>query len=72
MQVFLESLKVVPEWLVQQIYLYSNTALVVLSAFVLLVAGLTVFQCRRAWKSYSSKKNLLKELSEHFPPLQGS
>mgnify|MGYP005646982483 CR=1 FL=1 len=50
MQVFLESLKVVPEWLVQQIYLYSNTALVVLSAFVLLVAGLTVFQCRRAWK----------------------
>ena len=34
MQVFLESLKVVPEWLVQQIYLYSNTALAVLSAFV--------------------------------------
>ena len=49
MQVFLESLKVVPEWLVKQIYLYSNTALVVLSAFVLLVASLTVFQCRRAW-----------------------
>ena len=51
MQVFLESLKVVPEWLVQQIYLYSNIALVVLSAFDLLVAGLPVFQCRMAWKS---------------------
>ena len=72
MQVFLESLKVVPDWLVQQIYLYSNTSLVVLSAFVLLLAGLTVFQCRMALKSYSSKKNLLKELSEHFPPSQGS
>ena len=33
MQVFLESLKVVPEWLVQQIYLYTNTTLVVLSTF---------------------------------------
>ena len=72
MQVFLEPFKVFSEWLVQQIYLYSNTALVVLSAFVLLVAGLRMFQCRRAWKSYSSKKNLLKELSEHFPPPQGS
>ena len=72
MQVCLESLTIVPDWLVQQIYLYSNTALVVLSAFVLLVAGLTVFQCRRAWKSYSSKKNLLKELSEPVPPPQGS
>ena len=72
MQVFLESLKVLPEWLVQQIYLYTNTALVVLSAFVLRVAGLTVFQCRKAWKSYSSKKNLIKELSEQFPPPQGS
>ena len=72
MQVFLESLKIVPEWLVQQIYLYSNTALVVLTSFILLVACLTVFQCRKAWKSYSSKKNLLKELSEHFPPPQGS
>ena len=72
MQVFLESLKVVPEWLVQQIYLYSNTSMVILSAFALLVAGLTVFQCRKAWKSYSSKKNLLKELSEHSTPPQGS
>jgi hypothetical protein len=70
--VFIEYIQVVLDWLVQQIYLHSNITLVALSVIALLVAGLTLIQCLRAWKNFLSKRNLLKELHEHLPPSQGS
>ena len=60
------------EWLIRLFYAYPNVSLGFLAGVSLVIAGFAFVQLRRACKVFLSKKQLLKELGEHFPPSNGT